>query len=261
MLAIIAGNGGLVSAVVGERKTKPYIAALEGFVPDGVTPDRIFRIEHLGSLIADLSEMGVGDVCFAGGIRRPKVDPAQIDAATMPLVPRIAAAIAAGDDGALRAVLGFFEEAGMNVVAAHEIAPGLLLPEGIPTAAQPAPEADADVLRAIAVLDAMGAADLGQACVVQRGQVLAVEALPGTTWMLESLKTYPSAGALFYKAPKPEQDRRADLPTIGPDTIRAAVDAGLQGIVIEAGGVMVIDQAETLRLADAAGLFLWVRAR
>ncbi|MYF89777.1 MAG: LpxI family protein, partial [Boseongicola sp. SB0676_bin_33] len=67
------------------------------------------------------------------------------------------------------------------------------------------------------------------------------------------------SGGIFAKAPKPGQDRRVDLPTIGPGTATCVADAGLGGIVIEAGGVMVLDREESVQVADDAGIFLWVR--
>jgi DUF1009 family protein len=168
--------------------------------------------------------------------------------------------------------------------------------------------ADAD--RGLAVIAAMGAADVGQACVVRAGQVMAVEAAPGTDWMLASLSPAPvaarpgdpltwaadaagevidtwadwlsgpdaprpaapvppapvppaqaiAAGGVLVKAPKPAQDRRADLPAIGPGTVAGAARAGLAGIVVAAGGVMVLDLPATVAACDRAGLFLWVRA-
>ncbi|MFC3118072.1 UDP-2,3-diacylglucosamine diphosphatase LpxI domain-containing protein [Jhaorihella thermophila] len=63
----------------------------------------------------------------------------------------------------------------------------------------------------------------------------------------------------MFKAPKPGQDRRADLPAIGPETIRGAAVAGLNGVVIEAQGVMVLDRAEVIAECDRLDLFLWVR--
>ena len=79
--------------------------------------------------------------------------------------------------------------------------------------------------------------------------------------MLATLEHRPdnTTGGTYYKAPKPGQDRRIDLPAIGPDTVHAAADAGLYGIAIEAGGVMILDRAKCVELADKLGLFLWVR--
>lgn len=95
---------------------------------------------------------------------------------------------------------------------------------------------------------------------VHRGQALAVEGLYGTGWMLESLKQRPDGeGGLLAKSPKPHQDRRIDLPAIGPETIAQAVAAALDGIVLEAGGVMILESAETIAAANVEGLFIWVR--
>ena len=262
MLALIAGTGALPDEVVEHLTDRPVICAMEGFTPDTLTPDVVFPLEQLGTFIADLKARGVTEICLAGAVRRPAIDPSRIDAATMPLVPILQQAMLSGDDGALRAVIGIFEDAGLSVSAAHEIAPTLLPQLGCLTEAQPS-EADlADADRAAGVLRAMGAADIGQACAVSKGQALAVECIFGTDWMLQSLTQRPDAGGgVLFKAPKPDQDRRADLPTIGPDTVSGAVAAGLAGIVIEKGGVIVLQQARVIEECDRLGLFLYVRER
>ena len=260
MLALIAGSGVLPDMVAARLTVPPIVCALDGFAPDRLAVDVGFRLETLGSLLAVLRENGVTEVCMAGGIARPRVDPSAIDAATMPLVPIIQKAMAAGDDGALRAAIEIFEQAGFKVRAAHEIVPDLLPEPGCPSAAQPAQSDRADAARAAQIVTDLSAADLGQACVVQNSQALALEAKFGTDWMLRSLTTRPdSGGGLLFKAPKVGQDRRVDLPAIGPDTITAACAAGLSGVVIDSGGVMVLDLPATLAECDRLGLFLWVR--
>lgn len=262
MLALIAGQGALPGAIVAALSERPVICAVEGFAPEGLEVDRWIRLERLGSALRDLKAAGVRRVCFAGAIRRPKIDPTAIDAATLPLVPVFLKAMAAGDDAALRAVIGIFEDAGLEVVAAHEAAPGLLMGPGCPTRAQPGARARDDAARAEAIIAAMGQADVGQSCAVLSGQALAVEGVFGTDWMLHSLAARPDGqGGILFKAPKPGQDRRADLPVIGPGTVAGAQAAGLEGLVIEAGGVMVLDRDRVIADCDAAGLFLWVRER
>ena len=303
MLALIAGEGALPRLVFEALDEKPHVAAMEGFPPKDIPHHSVFRIETLGSFIAALVTRGVSQVCFAGAVRRPPLDPSKVDAATMPLVPRMMAALREGDDAALRVAMAFFEEAGIGVVAAHELVPGLLLDPGVPTARQPDAQSEKDVARASAVVAAMGAADVGQACIVCRGQVLAVESVMGTDWMVNNIAFFRAVdpytaitnttlrflpggealakkvggatgipladamglpepirrGGLLYKAPKPAQDMRIDVPTIGPETLRAAAAAALDGVVIEAGKVMVIDRDATLAEADRLGLFLWIR--
>lgn len=260
MLALIAGQGRLPAALAAACAEPPLICTLSGFEPDGVAVDIGFRLETLGSLIADLKARGVQRVCMAGAVRRTPIDPGAIDAATLPLVPILQRALTSGDDGALTAVISIFEAAGLTVAAAHEIAPDLLPSPGCATAAQLTERHRADAARGQAVVAAMGQADIGQSCVVRAGQALAIESVFGTDWMLHSLRTRPDGrGGLLYKAPKPGQDRRADLPTVGPDTVAGVAAAGLDGLAIEAGGVMVLDRAQVLTECDRLGLFLWVR--
>jgi len=270
MLALILGKGrvpvhltqalretGMAFRFLHLAGTQPEAEAAPGHAR---TP---FRIEELGTLLQDLREEGVTHVVFAGGIDRPAIDPARIDAATMPLVPAMMAALQSGDDAAFRAVIGFFEQAGLTVRAPEDYAPSLLPPTGILTKAQPEGRAEADVARAAMVVDALGAADVGQGAVISRGLVLAVEALPGTDAMLRSLaatrRDLPlPPGGVLWKAPKPDQDLRIDRPTIGPDTVLAAAEAGLDGIAVPAGGVLFPERAAAIAAADDTGLFIGV---
>ncbi len=262
MLALIAGTGALPTEVVAQLPERPLICAMEGFLPDTLSADVVFPLEQLGSFIADLKARGVTDICLAGAVRRPPIDPSRIDAATLPLVPIIQKAILSGDDGALRAVIGILEGAGLTLRAAHEIAPGLLPPVGCLTEAQPSDADMADADRAAGILRAMGAADTGQACAVSKGQALAIEGVFGTAWMLHSLTQRPDAGGgILFKGPKPDQDRRADLPAIGPETVTDAVAAGLSGIVLEKGGVLVLEKERVIAECNRLGLFLYIRER
>ncbi|WP_050602400.1 LpxI family protein [Ruegeria sp. 6PALISEP08] len=262
MLALIAGTGALPTEVVAQLTDRPLICAMEGFLPDDLNADVVFPLEQLGSFIVDLKARGVTQICLAGAVRRPPIDPSRIDAATLPLVPVIQKAIMSGDDGALRAVIGILENAGLQMRAAHEIAPGLLPPLGCLTDTQPSEADMADADRAAGILRAMGAADTGQACAVLNGQALAIEGIFGTAWMLQSLTQRPDAGGgILFKGPKPDQDRRADLPAVGPDTVSDAVAAGLTGIVLEKGGVLVLRQEQVIAECNRLGLFLYIRER
>ena len=60
---------------------------------------------------------------------------------------------------------------------------------------------------------------------------------------------------VLVKGPKPGQDRRFDLPSIGPRTVETAAAAGLAGIAVEAAGAITADLQAMTRAADAAGLF------
>lgn len=301
MIALIAGQGRLPQVVAHALEGQDWrLCALEGYAPSLPGPVQTFRIETLGSFITGLKRLGVTQVCFAGAIARPPIDATQIDAETMPLVPRMLQALQSGDDGALRTVISFFEEAGLQVIGAQDIAPELLPAEGLLVGTQ-SDQDKADVRRARAVHAAMSAVDVGQGCVVARGQVLAVEALPGTDWMLRSLRppaqpvtpqkdpgdplewafggvsdwlSGPDApktarppadfarpsGGIFFKGAKPGQDTRIDMPVIGPETVRGVAEAKLNGIVLQAGGAFILNLQLTLQAAEKAGIFISVES-
>ncbi|MFN3524824.1 MAG: LpxI family protein [Paracoccus sp. (in: a-proteobacteria)] len=258
--AIIAGEGRL-APLVAAALDAPQVHALEGFVPP--IPAQSFRLERLVPFLDQLIDTGISRVVFAGAVRRPRLDPEAFDPRTAQLVPRILAAMQSGDDAALRTVIEIFEEHGLTISSVAEICPDLVPAEGVLTGTpSEADRRDAD--RGAQILAATGALDLGQGAVVAQGLCLALETLPGTRAMLDfathhaHLRPDPNgARGVFVKAPKPGQDRRIDLPTLGPDSVDQAAAAGLAGIAFEAGGVILLDRDEAVRRADAAGLFLW----
>jgi len=296
-LALIAGRGDLPPALVARLPKPPLVCALLGFDP-AITPDVTFRLEQLGTFLKGLKARGVTQICMAGSIRRPPLSPDLIDADTQPLVPRIMAALDTGDDAALRSVIAIMEEAGFEVIAPHDIAPDLLPPAGVLTRAHPSDRHRADARTGETCIAELGQVDQGQACIVSAGQVMMTEDAEGTDAMIARFRNPatdadrddnplfaaasffgdmvlgaadmisgrkddapPAAGGILFKAPKPGQDRRADLPVIGPVTVMRAAEAGLSGIVIEADGVMVLELVAVRQVLDAQGMFLWVRPR
>ncbi|SDD78631.1 hypothetical protein SAMN05421538_102428 [Paracoccus isoporae] len=260
--AIIAGQGALAPAVAA-MLDDPVIAALDGFAPP--LPHQSFRLERLVPFFDWLSEQGVERVTFAGAVRRPRLDPEAFDPRTASLVPRILGAMQSGDDAALREVIALFEEWGFTVVGTPEIAPDLVPAAGMlcgePTAGD---ISDADC--AARIVAGLGGLDIGQGAVVAQGLCLAVETLPGTAAMLDfvarhrDMRPRPNGPrGVFWKAPKPDQDRRIDLPSLGPDTVDEAARAGLAGIAWQAGGVILLDREQAVERARAAGVFLWAR--
>lgn len=289
MLAVMAGQGDLPRLLIGkldEDGTPFRMCEMEGYPSDqrGDRPLIRFRIETLGSFIAELKAFGVDQICFVGHVARPPLDPSKIDAATMPLVPRMMAALQSGDDAALRLVLSFFEEAGIAAVGVHDLRPDLLPAAGVLGKHQPEERHLKDAARGVEIIGAMASVDVGQSCIVANGQALAIEALPGTDWMMQSLmernaplntdlianvmgyggsldrsRRIPHGGILV-KASKPGQELRIDMPVIGPDTLRRAAQVRLEGIVIEAGRVMMLDAPLCIEIADRHDLFIQVLA-
>jgi DUF1009 family protein len=263
-LGIIAGGGPLpaqVAAAAAAAGRPVFIIALEGFADlTLIAPyaHETFRLGAIGAIRAALKSAGCVDVVMIGPVKRPSLLDLRPDAEGAKYLAKIGRAAFAGDDGLLAAVVRVLGEDGFRVLGAHDILAGVLGPAGLLTATAVPADAAADVQRGVAVLKTIGAADIGQACVVQQGIVLAVEAVEGTDAMLARIPAVsrPGPAGVLIKLAKPGQERRADLPTIGPATIRNAAAAGLRGVAFEAGGTILADRDAMVAAADAAGILL-----
>ncbi len=263
-LGILAGGGplpGRVAAAAQAGGRAVFLVGFEGYAEPAVLapfPHDWARLAAAGRILSLLRTHDCGDLVLVGPVKRPSLFDLRPDAEGTKILARIGRAAFAGDDGLLAAVVRVLAEEGFRVLGAHEILTEAVGPRGRLGATSPDAHAFADIARGVAVAKALGAVDVGQGCVVQQGSVLCVEAIEGTDAMLARAATLalPGPGGVLVKLVKPGQDRRADLPTIGPGTVRAAAAAGLRGIAFEAGGTMLTDRAALVRAADAAGLFL-----
>ncbi len=263
-LGILAGSGplpGQVAAAAVAAGRAVFVVGFEDFADPaviGAYPHEFIRVGRAGRILQVLREHGCGELVLVGPVRRPSLLDLRPDAEGARIMARIGRAAFAGDDGLLAAVVRVLAEEGFAVRGAHEVLTSAVGPRGRLSRAEADETAQADIARGVDVLLAMGRADVGQACVVQQGCVLAVEAIEGTDAMIAraGLLARPGPGGVLVKLVKPGQDRRADLPTIGPRTIEAAHAAGLRGVAFEAGGTLITDRTGCVEAADRTGLFL-----
>ena len=263
-LGIIAGGGTLpdkVAAAARAAGRHVYIVGLEGFASPAVLkpwPHEFLRLGAAARIVAALRAQGCQDLVMIGPVQRPSLLDLRPDAEGARLLARIGRAAFAGDDGLLAAVIRVLTEEGFRVLGAHQILQESIARSGVLTRARPDNQAMADIARGVEVVRLLGTADVGQGCVVQQGLVLAVEAIEGTDAMLSRAGALrrDGVGGVLVKLLKPGQDRRADLPTIGPATVRHAVAAGLRGVAFEAEATILAEREACLAAADAAGLFL-----
>jgi UDP-2,3-diacylglucosamine hydrolase len=267
-LGILAGGGplpGRVAAAASAAGRPVFIVGLEGFAEQNVIapwPHAFYRMGAVRGIFGALRAHGCRDLVLIGPVRRPSFLDIRPDIDGARMLARIGRVAFAGDDGLLSAVIRVLGEEGFRVIGAHEILHEALGPRGLLSVAVPDANAMADIARGVAVTRALGSVDVGQSCVVSAGVVVAVEAVEGTDAMLsrcgallDALEMTKPIGVLV-KSVKPGQDRRADLPTIGPETIRLAADAGLAGVAYDAGGTILAEQQACIARADERGLFL-----
>jgi UDP-2,3-diacylglucosamine hydrolase len=269
-LAIICGGGSLPFAVadaVIARGRKAILFAISG----AADVDRVSNYTHHWLAIGEADKLfgllrheGCRDVVFIGSVTRPPIWKIRIGWQTLLMLPTILSSFRGGDNHLLSTLERIGERAGFRVVAAHEVAPDILMRQGTVTRRAPHDADGVDIARGLALLRAIGPFDVGQAAVVVNRHVLAVEGIEGTDAMLARIADLrrrgrvntPAGTGVLIKAPKPDQDRRFDLPTIGPSTVEAVREAGLGGIALVADETLIAEPQLVVSAADRAGLFV-----
>jgi DUF1009 family protein len=265
-IGILAG-GGRLPAMIAEsvlaRGGSVHIVGIEGEADADIArfPHTWVNWGQLGRMVATLQSERAGVLVIAGGVRRPNLWKLRPDLGLVRSLPQILKMLAGGDDSVLSRVVRLFEVRGIEVRGAHEVAPELLAGDG-PAGALPLDrQARADAELGFAVRTALAPLDAGQAVVIADGRVLAIEGAEGTDAMLRRVAGLRETGGtprvrsgVLAKGPKPGQELRVDMPTIGPRTVALAADAGLAGVAVEAGATLLLDRAEAVAAADARGI-------
>jgi UDP-2,3-diacylglucosamine hydrolase len=269
-LAVICGGGSLPFAVadaVGRRGRRAVLFGLRGWADQqriASYPHHWLAFGQIGRFCRLARREDCREVVFIGSVVRPAIWKIRPDFEAVRLLPRILGLFRGGDDHLLKGVARIVEERGFRLVGAHEVAPEILLPEGILGQMHPNDRDQADIAKGLALLGAMSPFDVGQAVVVADGHVLAVEAAEGTDNMLARIAELRQSGRIagakgrgvLVKAAKHGQDQRIDLPSIGPRTIECAAQAGLAGIAVVAGSTIVAEPERIGAVADRARLFV-----
>ena len=222
-------------------------------------------IGEIGKLFNVLKSEGCSDIVFAGIVKRPSFDKLKVDFRGARLLPKVIATAAKGDDALLTLLVDTFEKEGFRVIGAHEAQGVLTAPSGTIAGVLPSEPERSDIVKAARIAALIGKEDIGQGCVVCDGLVLAVEAQEGTDQMLARCAGLPeqirgteqARRGVLVKRPKPGQERRIDLPTIGVSTLERAYEAGLSGIAVEAGGALILNQKHFEEKAKELNLFVY----
>lgn len=269
-LAIICGSGSLpltVADAAARRGRRVVLFPLHGFADAAAVaryPHHWVRLGQLGRFRRMALAEGCRDLVLIGAVVRPRLAQLRPDWLALQHLPTILRSFRGGDDHLLTGVAGLVEGLGFRVVGAQELAPEILVGEGPLGRYEPSARDRADIGRGLDLLAAIGPFDIGQAVVVADNRVLAVEAAEGTDRMLDRIAALRREGRIgladkvgvLVKAPKPGQDQRLDLPSIGPDTIEGVIRAGLAGLAVVAGGTIVAEAQTVAVSADRSGVFI-----
>ena len=258
-LGIIAGNGRFPLLVAQEaRKQGCWVVAVahQGETLPELEPlvDEVewIRVGQIGRMITRFQRAGVREVVMAGGITKTRLfTEVRPDLRALTLLAKLRAK---DDDAILRGLAGELERAGLRVCDSVQYLQSLLATDGPMTAKRPTAQEQEDIRYGWGVAKEMGRLGIGQCIVVKRKVVLAVEATEGTDETIRRGGRLAHGGAVVVKVSKPGQDRRFDLPAIGPGTVAVMAEIGATVIAVEAGTSLLLDREALLRDADHAGI-------
>lgn len=263
-LGIIAGNGRLpflFALAARERGHRVIALALKGET-DGTLATCVDELHWIsvgqpGKAVDILQKRGVKELVFAGGVGKLNLlRHTRFDLSALKI---LASMRSLNDDNLLRTIAGFFEKNGIRVCAPTDLLSELVAPEGMLTEGALTKEQERDVALGMEVAALLGRADVGQTVVVKGGSVIAVEAVEGTDACIQRAASLAGPGIVVVKRCKPTQDRRFDLPTIGPRTIEEISRVKGAVLAIEAGRTIVIDAPAVLAAAEKASISIVAR--
>lgn len=258
-IGLIAGSGRfpVLFAETARRRGVQVVAVAHRGETDERLADVVDAITwvmpgQLQALIDALKAGGVRRTVMVGGIAKPK-----LFREFQPDERAIAAIMRVGklrDDLLLRALAEELEREGVPVVESTLFLQEIVPQPGVLSQRAPTDEEWQDIRFGFRAAKRIGQFDIGQSVVVRGGAVVAVEGIEGTDATIRRAGQLVNGDIVVVKACKPTQDLRFDLPAIGPDTIRTIVEMRGRVLAVEAGRTVVLDRAEMLALADAAGL-------
>lgn len=258
-IGVIAGRGRLPAAFAAAARRaglEPVVVAVAAETdPELEKTAASFRRVELGRFeeaLAFLSAQEATEVVLLG-----KVDKAELFQG-LRADGRLRKALAEAGDGSDAAILGALraemEKSGLEVKPQAGFLENLLAREGVYTRRAPEANEWRDVVFGMEMARKAAALGIGQVVAVKARTVVAVEALEGTDQAIQRAGALAGSGLVVAKASKPDQDPRLDLPTVGPDTVRALAEVRGAVLAFEAGRCFVVDEDEMVSLADRAGL-------
>ena len=263
-LGIIAGSGPLpkyLAEYCQHSGREYFVIALVGNANEKILngfPVQWVRLGAAGKVIKSLKDQNVEEIVMVGAVRRPSIMTLFPDWEALGIIIRIGTVMLGGDNSLLTAVAGEFERHGFKIIGVDELLSDLLAPAGPFGRIKPDEQDLKFINSGIQQAEIFGKQDAGQAIVIQNDIIIGTENKDGTDELIKrcSNRIPNNAKPILIKIKKPGQDRRIDLPTIGPLTIQLAAECGFSGIVVEAGQTLVVDRAKVTKIADRCGLFV-----
>ena len=265
-VGLIAGEGDFpleVAQSISQKNIEVFIVALKNIASKDIEryPHIWVRMGQIGRAIQALKENNCEELILIGGVKKPNLWLLKPDFGALKLFFKLVMLPSKGDASILKTLLKFLEiDNKFKVVGAEKYIPHLLMSEGLLAGEKIDKQTQIDIDIAIANCSNIGFKDIGQACVVVNGEIIASEDVSGTDIMLRNLVSKEikfSKKGVLVKLAKPIQDKRVDLPVIGMQTIHLVKEIGLKGIAIENRSSFILEKEQVIKFASDNDIFIY----
>jgi len=266
MIGVIAGEGSLPKVLIDN-----FLLKKRNFLVINLSKKKIkkknffnFKITQLSEIIETLKLNNCKEIVLAGKVTRPRIQDLKIDFNTFKIIPKIIKGFAKGDSYTLDVIIEHFKKMNIRVISCTKYLPELFA-ENFKKKFKISSGDKRDIEKGKVILNYINKKhDIGQSIIVNSGYVVGIEAAEGTDKMILKSKVIlkkinkKKTGGVLVKIPKKIQDLRADLPTIGYNTIRNCIKVGLRGIALKRNQNIFLDQQKSLNLIKNNNFFITV---
>ena len=244
-----------------KKKKKKY------FIID-LTKNNIFKkdkncyfisIGKFGKILEIIKEKKCNRVLFAGIIEKPKISSLKLDLKGIYYIPRIIKAAKLGDAAILKELIKILAENKIKVIKLNFFNPELTLSKGNYTKLKPSKFEVFDIKKGINYLNKLNAYNHTQGIILRNSKVITEETSKGTKKMLQTINKTKIPDGMLIKFPKKKQDLRADLPTVGLETLRDCKKVGIKGIVLKSKENIILDKSKCIIFANRNKMFIAVK--
>lgn len=271
-LAIIAGGGSLSDVIIETARKKGWNVTVFAIGDLNIAKNQDISLVQMkrldiGRIFQILKSQKIKNICMVGYIPRPNspkdyLNFRYLNVQTLSILFQSIGILRGGDASLFKKINSLLEKRGYKIIGASEIAPNLTLKGGLYSSKSVSKVEFENIKKAKQCAEMTGYLDIGQAVVVKNGRVLAIEAAEGTDVMLERAACLEAIrikrGGVILKSAQINQDKRVDMPTIGPNTIKNVVKANLSGIAITADNVIVLDFQKVIEMIEDNNLYFIV---
>ena len=216
-------------------------------------------IGKFGKILEIIKGKKCNRVLFAGVIEKPKISSLKLDLKGIYYIPRIIQAGKLGDAAILKELIKILDEHKIKVIKLNFFNPELTLSKGNYAKLKPSKFETLDIKKAINYLNKLNAHNHTQGIVLRNSRVIAKETSNGTKKMLQTIKKLKISGGMLVKFPKKKQDLRADLPTVGLETLKDCKKVGIKGIVLKSKENIILDKNKCISFANNNKMFITVK--